>query len=453
MKRTLSWQKVQNRLPKAKQLFPDYPDVVDEALAGDRYLGWLWRPHTTLALLVGIVWLGYAAFNRRDAIAESVVSNSQAGLAAACLAFLFFCMVQLKDGVFVRPHPALWRVVTGVAVLYLMALVYLLFQSAEEARQLLRYFDSSLGVEPPERSYATDCRIYTPGESVEVLGGWLYLPIKNVAEVALNDRFVWAHFLGWWGKTLIFRDVYLVWSMSIAFEVLELSLQHLLPNFAECWWDHVLVDVFGANFIGIVLGMLTIRLFEMKQYDWTESGWNRERGPDTPPLKRLMLQFVPRVDEFHFDWVGSWQRCLAVLLLVVLQQGSEISAFFLKFILWVPAEHNLNIVRLLIWFLLALPASRELYMYAADERCNRLHHNLWLGIAILSVETLINVKFATSERMFVGAAAPPLVKTFWLVFFAACGIVVLRTLFRLTRRKNIANANADGDAGLQKKNN
>lgn len=48
-----------------------------------------------------------------------------------------------------------------------------------------------------------------------------------------------AHLLGWFGKAILLRDFYLCWFLSIMFEVLELSLQHLLPNFAECWWDHV----------------------------------------------------------------------------------------------------------------------------------------------------------------------------------------------------------------------
>lgn len=27
--------------------------------------------------------------------------------------------------------------------------------------------------------------------------------------------------------------------MNIAFEPAEYSLQHQIPNFTECWWDHV----------------------------------------------------------------------------------------------------------------------------------------------------------------------------------------------------------------------
>ena len=40
-------------------------------------------------------------------------------------------------------------------------------------------------------------------------------------------------------KTLILRDWWLCTIISIMFEVLEYTLEHQLPNFSECWWDHV----------------------------------------------------------------------------------------------------------------------------------------------------------------------------------------------------------------------
>jgi hypothetical protein len=53
------------------------------------------------------------------------------------------------------------------------------------------------------------------------------------------DIFVVAHALGWYGKSLIVRDYWLCWILSVTFELLEYSLAHHLNNFAECWWDHV----------------------------------------------------------------------------------------------------------------------------------------------------------------------------------------------------------------------
>jgi phosphatidylserine synthase 2 len=37
-------------------------------------------------------------------------------------------ILQFDDGPFTRPHPALWRAVLGLTVLYEMFLVFLLFQ-------------------------------------------------------------------------------------------------------------------------------------------------------------------------------------------------------------------------------------------------------------------------------------------------------------------------------------
>lgn len=42
--------------------------------------------------------------------------------------FLLFSMLQMRDGLFVRPHKAFWRVIMGLAVIYLVLLVFLLFQ-------------------------------------------------------------------------------------------------------------------------------------------------------------------------------------------------------------------------------------------------------------------------------------------------------------------------------------
>lgn len=35
------------------------------------------------------------------------------------------------------------------------------------------------------------------------------------------------------------RDWWMCMIISVMFEFLEYSLEHQLPNFSECWWDHV----------------------------------------------------------------------------------------------------------------------------------------------------------------------------------------------------------------------
>lgn len=70
-----------------------------------------------------------------------------------------FAMIQFRDGPFVSPHPVFWRIILGVNLLYELALVFLLFQDLDTARQMMTYIDSNLGVSLPEKSYAEDCTL------------------------------------------------------------------------------------------------------------------------------------------------------------------------------------------------------------------------------------------------------------------------------------------------------
>ena len=76
--------------------------------------------------------------------------------------------------------------------------------------------------------------------------------------------FVWAHFLGAFFKTLILRDWKITWTLLVIWEIVEYSCQHILPNFAECWWDHWLLDVFGFNLLGMLAGLVVSRKLSSK---------------------------------------------------------------------------------------------------------------------------------------------------------------------------------------------
>ncbi|XP_062111394.1 uncharacterized protein LOC133822933 [Humulus lupulus] len=114
--------------------------------------------------------------------------------------------------ILIRPHPANWRLVHGMAVVYLVALTFLLFQKQDDARQFMKFLHPDLGVELPERSYGADCRIYLPENPTS--------RFKNVCET-LFDEFVLAHIIGWWGKAILLRNQPLLWVLSIGFEMME----------------------------------------------------------------------------------------------------------------------------------------------------------------------------------------------------------------------------------------
>lgn len=100
-----------------------------------------------------------------------------------------------------------------------------------------------LGVELPEKAYGEDCRL-------RVGGAWNWPVIGGAI-----DEFVVAHALGWWGKALILRDNLILWTISVGFELMEMTFQHWLPNFNECWWDHWILDVAVCNWAGLAAGV------------------------------------------------------------------------------------------------------------------------------------------------------------------------------------------------------
>ena len=95
-----------------------------------------------------------------------------------------------------------------------------------------------------KKSYAEDCRIYTPENPVS--------KFYNVSSAL--DVFVSAHFVGWTVKMLITRDFKVTMFQSVFFEILEITFRHWLNNFWECWWDHIILDIIICNTGGILFG-------------------------------------------------------------------------------------------------------------------------------------------------------------------------------------------------------
>lgn len=362
------------------------------------------------------------------------------GLLGGVVIFLFFAMLQFKDGLFYRPHPAFWRVVKGMAIVYLVFLVWLLFQNSHDARHIWTYIDPKLGVPLPERDYATDCRIYTPESKVS--------KFENVLNT-VYDEFMVAHVVGWFAKSFLFRDVYICWAWSILFELCELSLAHILPNFRECWWDQVILDVLICNAIGIFLGHLVMYHFEMNTFNW--AGISENQGA---PVARAFWPY--NWTRFKWKIFSTPQRFFAIVFLIFLAAVIELNCFFLKYVLWHPPPHPLVFWRLVILWLFCLPALREYYQWVADPKCHRLGTMAWLSIAILGVEILVWVKFS-KEMLAAAAPTPPLV--IWAWSLAAAGIIIFAIVYfaiwkPISRKKKLALRQAELAAAemKQKKN-
>jgi len=66
----------------------------------------------------------------------------------------------------------------------------------------------------------------------------------------------------------VFRDVRFCLVLAFLFELAEVSLQHVIPEFTECWWDSLFMDTLGANLMGITAGYYTLKFLDSRHYDW-----------------------------------------------------------------------------------------------------------------------------------------------------------------------------------------
>ena len=124
----------------------------------DAAISFFWKRHTILFGAVCFSMLFYVGVYTEPA--EDSVANTKMGLAVASVMFLLTGVTQFNDGPFIRPHPAVWRLVLGISVLYWLFVVFLLFQTPHQARMLMKLLDPKLGVEPAALTYSNNCDVY-----------------------------------------------------------------------------------------------------------------------------------------------------------------------------------------------------------------------------------------------------------------------------------------------------
>lgn len=282
-----------------------------------------------------------------------------------------------------------------------------------------------MGEPLPERSYADDCRLYTPEDPESAF--------RNLFDAAFDVHFV-AHLIGWVCKVLIIRDIKICWITSVVFELTELTFRHWLPNFYECWWDHLLLDVFGCNMLGIIIGAFILRFMEVKKLHWVyEKNKKTERYlyTECSAINRAVLKLKPNVFIQHnWEVFKSLYRFYGVLFFCCISIAIDLDNFFLKTVLQVPANHDLLKFRLLLWCPLALAGAEEYFEYISNKYSKRVRAHMWLIILLLSTEIGIVIR---NSNVYTGKPFPLFVKIMWGIIF---GLIAGTTAWIACRKKN-----------------
>lgn len=308
-------------------------------------------------------------------ILSDVVDRNRMGVFAVVVVLCVFALCEFPDTFNRRPSPLFWRFVLLSGVVYLCGLVFLSFHTVDEARQYMKFFDPKLGVPLPERSYASDCRIFTPEDPVS--------QYRNIRDAVVDEFFI-GHALGWYVKSMLFRDTWLSFFCSALFETMELSFRHILPNFYECWWDSIILDLILTNTLGIVMGKLTLKLLGLKEYNWI--GYQQGKPWYTWTVFTSPLRFI------------------RFIFLLVMIETVELCVFTMKAHLWLPPPHPLVIGRLFIVAFVVAAALREYHEYVTVKNYNKWGPHSWVCMGIIFFEVLLTVKW------YIGVDLPPFPK-------------------------------------------
>uniref|UniRef100_A0A0E0C663 CDP-diacylglycerol--serine O-phosphatidyltransferase n=1 Tax=Oryza meridionalis TaxID=40149 RepID=A0A0E0C663_9ORYZ len=345
----------------------------------DPWTAWLYKPHTVSVLLAGACLLIWASgvFHPEITSSHDKVIPIKRGVWAMIAVFLAYCTLQAPSTILIRPHPAVWRLVHGMAVVYLVALTFLLFQKRDDARQFMKHLHPGLG------NYQRDH--------------------MDLTAETLFDEFVIAHVLGWWGKAVMIRNQLLLWVLSVGFELMELTFRHMLPNFNECWWD------------SIWAGMHTVRYFDGKTYEWV--GLSHQPSIMGKKSGCLVCSLVSLIPEFLSNW-------FILRKLVKFTLSSLVNHFRC-------GRNPLVVYWLILWWLIAIPAIREYNTYLQDRKpVKKVGAFCWLSLAICMVELLICMKFGH------GLFQDPMPT--WLITFWICvGISLALFLLEWSRRDHL----------------
>ncbi|SBT36838.1 phosphatidylserine synthase, putative [Plasmodium ovale wallikeri] len=222
---------------------------------------------------------------------------------------------------------------------YYPVLLFLNYYSTDEIRWMLRYVNPHIQFHPVENNYMENC--YTLDSVMDKF-----------------DIFVIAHFCGWFVKTLAIRDFFILNINSVMFELIELKFQHLLPNFYECWWDHL--------------------------YDWTISLKNK------PNKKNIIF---PALDRLLRKMFKNSISMLVQIFLCFIMNLSDLNIFFLKAQLqFLPTSY---IVYMREAFVILITLNAAIHFYYSISKEINIKRVLYIitTFSILSLELLLSIRW------------------------------------------------------------
>jgi phosphatidylserine synthase 2 len=336
---------------------------------------------------------------------NDTLEGARSGIVACIIAITMYCGLQSKDGLMLRPHPMIWRGVHGLYVAYFVFLVFFLVLPPKTGIAIIHDLIPSI-------SGGRDAvfEVISAKAPAHLLPSECELTLSNIFR-QINSVWFIAHVGGYWGKMCLFRDWGMCLTYSIAFEVVELSLVWLLPEFNECWWDSVFMDVLGANMLGMVLGHYTLRFLSCKNYDWEQRSKKVDSGHH---LMNLLSRFTP-FSWSNYQWPKDEKAWVLTGFTWISSMVIELNSFVLLHGLFIRPTHWTHTVRLWLIGAQAAQSVPEWYEYARG-RTERIGHNCWLMYLVMVIESLFAVRYGKAGNSFATLTPPVDIVLIWSTF-------------------------------------
>ncbi|OQR77762.1 phosphatidylserine synthase 1-like [Tropilaelaps mercedesae] len=346
-------------------------------------------------------------------IMSFVKHSSGTGVAVLAIT-LVLSVLLLPEDPFYPPLKYGWRVFTGLTIfcslcnLYALLFIHKVDTYSRDVRSL---FPQSSQAVSPRTEYGVDCDPIT----------WkkIYMHL---------DIFAVAHLVGCAFKAIIFRQYEILWTYSLAWELTEYCFVHLLPNFAECWWDRILLDVVICNGLGYYIGIQFCKMNSLPMFDWHSTDVSRklmtfccvsrqtpsassaagEDGSEGRDGRDRSRDVKARVSESAnlpnstvsstasskpMESLGSPSMSLAVAIFVGLSVGqvSELNTFLYKHFFNIPPHTHLMAARTTLCAVIPIPLIANLFAMTRGPYTLTTHSKAVL--LLTATDTLFSMKF------------------------------------------------------------
>eukprot|EP00397_Hematodinium_sp_SG-2012_P039219 GEMP01042787.1.p1 GENE.GEMP01042787.1~~GEMP01042787.1.p1 ORF type:complete len:474 (+),score=21.71 GEMP01042787.1:86-1507(+) len=374
------------------------------------------RPRQVACASVMIGGVAFASLLYDEADEPDVLIRR--GLFTTLWVICWYTAVQMRDGAMIRPHPAFWRMIHGIALWYLIILPIFAILPLHTAKAIIREL-------APELKQEADSVIGHDHLNCDL--NWTNLSWH------LTSFWTFYHALGWFLKMMVFRNWITCIAVATLFEFMELTLQFAIPEFQECWWDSMILDWGVANILGMAVGSLALKCMTCIEYSWTP--WKEVHGAG-PLFKRWLQQFLPYYwVNYRWDESQTIRNYLLQCMMVVVGVLVEMNTFLINITLKITSSHMLTGLRCSMMILVAIPAIHEWHLYVTGAEA-RIGYNIWTLIIILVLELSICIKYSLS----IGIWERAMIETPAGVLWSWTGFLLLQFIYIVLHLKLQRNA-------------